>query len=86
MPERRGPKRFGPKRRCEGKAAGRRAAGHDLISATCFWRCHSSLDSSVFLAKPEILGKLESLGTLARALDWSNTNGETGLFFSTSLF
>jgi hypothetical protein len=38
------------------------------------------------LANPEILGKLESLGTLARALGWSNTNGETGLFFSTSLF
>jgi hypothetical protein len=43
------------------------------------------------LAKPEILGKLEPLGTASRekrsrALGWSNTNGETGLFFSTSLF
>jgi hypothetical protein len=38
------------------------------------------------LAKLAFLGKLETLGTLGLALDWSNTNGETGLFFSTSLF
>jgi hypothetical protein len=38
------------------------------------------------LAKPEFIGKLRHLGTLALALSWSNTNGETGLFFSTSLF
>ena len=40
----------------------------------------------LFLARPVFLGKLDPLGTLALALASSETNGETGLFFSTSLF